>query len=199
MGRGCNLGFQANKACYQDKDCQRKVGGCCACACLCCLRKYQIVFVLNNSTWNLFKRSGLPLAWFANSTKKHRLKVPRERRTKLCLMSSLEQITEQLREFANERDWNQFHSAKNLILALVGEVGELASEVQWLTPQEMDSRAGDKAIADEIADIALYLIRLSDVLGIDLSEAISRKLAENAEKYPIEKSRGNALKYDKLT
>lgn len=63
----------------------------------------------------------------------------------------MEQITEQLREFANERDWNQFHSAKNLILALVGEVGELASEVQWLTPQEMDSRAGDKAIADEIA------------------------------------------------
>ena len=128
-----------------------------------------------------------------------RLKVCEERRTKLCLMSSLEQITEQLREFANERDWNQFHSAKNLILALVGEVGELASEVQWLTPQEIDSRAGDKAIADEIADIALYLIRLSDVLGIDLSEAISRKLAENAEKYPIEKSRGNALKYDKLT
>ena len=114
-------------------------------------------------------------------------------------MSSMEQITEQLREFANERDWNQFHTAKNLILALVGEVGELASEVQWLTPQEMDSRAGDKAIADEIADIALYLFRLSDVLGIDLSEAISRKLAENAEKYPIEKSRGNALKYDKLT
>ncbi len=114
-------------------------------------------------------------------------------------MSSIEQITGQLREFANERDWNQFHTAKNLILALVGEVGELASEVQWLTPQEMDSRLGDKAIADEIADIALYLIRLSDVLGIDLSEAISRKLAENAEKYPIEKSRGNALKYDKLT
>ncbi len=114
-------------------------------------------------------------------------------------MSSLEQITEQLRMFADERDWNQFHSAKNLILALVGEVGELASEVQWLTPQEIESRLGDKAIADEIADIALYLFRLSDVLGIDLSEAISRKLAENAEKYPIEKSRGNALKYDKLT
>ena len=130
---------------------------------------------------------------------KHRIKVREERRTKLYLMSSIEQITEQLREFANERDWNQFHSAKNLILALVGEVGELASEVQWLTPQEMDSRAGDKSIADEIADIALYLFRLSDVLGIDLSEAISRKLAENAEKYPIEKSRGNALKYDKLT
>ena len=130
---------------------------------------------------------------------KHCLKVREERRTKLCLMSSLEQITEQLRKFANERDWNQFHSAKNLILALVGEVGELASEVQWLTPHEIESRMGDKAIADEIADIALYLFRLSDVLGIDLSEAISRKLAENAEKYPIDKSRGNALKYDKLT
>lgn len=122
-----------------------------------------------------------------------------ECRTNLCLMSSLEQITGQLREFANERDWNQFHSAKNLILAIVGEVGELASEVQWLTSQEMENRKSDKAIADEIADIALYLIRLSDVLGIDLSEAISRKLAENAKKYPVDKSRGNALKYDKLT
>ena len=63
----------------------------------------------------------------------------------------------------------------------------------------MENRKNDKAIADEIADIALYLIRLSDVLGIDLSEAISRKLAENAKKYPVDKSRGNALKYDKLT
>ena len=114
-------------------------------------------------------------------------------------MASIEQIKEQLRVFADERDWNQFHSAKNLVLALVGEVGELAAEVQWLTSQEIDDRIGDEAIAAEIADIALYLIRLSDVLGIDLSKAMSQKLLENAEKYPVDKSRGNALKYDKLT
>jgi NTP pyrophosphatase (non-canonical NTP hydrolase) len=63
-------------------------------------------------------------------------------------------------------------------LALVGEVGELAAEVQWLTSQEIDGRIGDEAIAAEIADIALYLIRLSDVLGIDLSKAMSQKLLE---------------------
>ena len=114
-------------------------------------------------------------------------------------MSSIEQIREQLREFANERDWNQFHTAKNLILALVGEVGELAAEVQWLTEKEVEERAGEKELADEIADIALYLIRLSDIMGIDLSEAIAQKMHENAKKYPVNKSRGSALKYDKLT
>jgi NTP pyrophosphatase (non-canonical NTP hydrolase) len=114
-------------------------------------------------------------------------------------MVSISELTEQVRKFSDERDWNQFHSVKNLILALVGEVGELAAEVQWLTSQEIEERIGDKEIAAEIADIALYLIRLSDVLRIDLSEAISQKLLENAEKYPVDKSRGNALKYNKLT
>lgn len=114
-------------------------------------------------------------------------------------MSTFEHVAEQLRQFSEERDWNQFHTAKNLILALIGEVGELAAEVQWLTEKELESRLGERAIADEIADIALYLIRLSDVLGIDLSEAIDQKLRENAKKYPIDKSRGNAVKYDKLT
>jgi len=113
-------------------------------------------------------------------------------------MSSFEQVAEQLRRFSQDRDWNQFHTAKNLILALVGEVGELAGEVQWLTEEEVSQRLGEKALADEIADIALYLIRLSDVLGIDLSKAIDQKLSENSEKYPIDKSRGNALKYNKL-
>ena len=114
-------------------------------------------------------------------------------------MSSFEQITAQLRQFADERDWNQFHTTKNLILALVGEVGELAAEVQWLTEKEVEGRAGDKELADEIADIALYLIRLSDIMGIDLGEAIAQKMHENAKKYPVNKSRGSALKYDKLT
>ena len=90
-------------------------------------------------------------------------------------------------------------NTKNLILALVGEVGELAAEVQWLTEKEVEERAGEKELADEIADIALYLIRLSDIMGIDLGEAIAQKMHENAKKYPVNKSRGSALKYDKLT
>lgn len=113
-------------------------------------------------------------------------------------MSSFEQVAGQLRQFSQDRDWNQFHTAKNLILALVGEVGELAAEVQWLTDEQVNQRLGQKELADEIADIALYLIRLSDVMGIDLSKAIDQKLRENSEKYPIEKSRGNAVKYNKL-
>ena len=127
------------------------------------------------------------------------LSASRFAETRVFLMVSISELTEQVRKFSDERDWNQFHSVKNLILALVGEVGELAAEVQWLTSQEIEERIGDKEIAAEIADIALYLIRLSDVLRIDLSEAISQKLLENAEKYPVDKSRGNALNYNKLT
>lgn len=114
-------------------------------------------------------------------------------------MASLEDIALELRRFAADRDWEKFHTTKNLLLALVGEVGELAAELQWLTEEEILEGGHDGAIADELADVALYLIRLSDVLKVDLSSAIHKKLAENASKYPVEKARGRSLKYDKLS
>ncbi|MDQ7311606.1 nucleotide pyrophosphohydrolase [Stenotrophomonas sp. Sm10] len=107
-----------------------------------------------------------------------------------------------LREFAEARDWAQFHSPKNLVMALSGEVGELNEIFQWMAEADSfkaaSSEATAKAVRDEIADVALYLIRLSDVLGIDLSEAVSSKLATNAAKYPVDLSRGVSTKYNKL-
>ncbi|MBK0054214.1 nucleotide pyrophosphohydrolase [Stenotrophomonas sp. S39] len=108
-----------------------------------------------------------------------------------------------LREFAEARDWAQFHSPKNLVMALSGEVGELNEVFQWMTEADSfnaaSSEATAKAVREEIADVALYLIRLSDVLGIDLNEAVSSKLAMNAAKYPVDLSRGVSTKYNKLS
>ncbi|AWH32959.1 nucleotide pyrophosphohydrolase [Stenotrophomonas sp. SAU14A_NAIMI4_8] len=107
-----------------------------------------------------------------------------------------------LRDFAEARDWAQFHSPKNLVMALSGEVGELNEVFQWMTEADSfnaaSSDATAKAVREEIADVALYLIRLSDVLGIDLNEAVSSKLATNAVKYPVDLSRGVSTKYNKL-
>ncbi|PTS81032.1 nucleotide pyrophosphohydrolase [Stenotrophomonas sp. HMWF023] len=108
-----------------------------------------------------------------------------------------------LREFAEARDWTQFHSPKNLVMALSGEVGELNEIFQWMTEADSFkaaySEATANAVRDEIADVALYLIRLSDVLGIDLNAAVSSKLATNAAKYPVDLSRGVSTKYNKLS
>lgn len=93
-----------------------------------------------------------------------------------------------LRRFADERDWHPHHTPRNLVLALVGEVGELAEIFQWL-PDEQAARAGQdpstaQAVQDELADVLLYLVRLADVLGVDLNEAVAQKMLKNAVKYP---------------
>lgn len=107
-------------------------------------------------------------------------------------------LTEELRAFANERDWEQFHSPKNLAMALTGEVGELVEIFQWMTEADSRRAAAEperaKAIAAEMADVLLYLVRMADMLGIDLDEAVKSKLALNARKYPIELSKGNSQK-----
>lgn len=93
-----------------------------------------------------------------------------------------------LQQFADERDWNQFHSPKNLAMALTGEVGELVEIFQWLTEDQSRLVASNtdtaRAVRDEIADVLLYLVRLSSVLGVDLNEAVTHKLQSNAMKYP---------------
>jgi dCTP diphosphatase len=101
--------------------------------------------------------------------------------------------------FAREREWEPFHSPKNLAMALTGEVGELVELFQWLSEDDSRRVARDPATArrvrDEIADVLLYLVRLAAVLEVDLDEAVRSKLATNARKYPIERARGNATKY----
>lgn len=115
-------------------------------------------------------------------------------------MDSLEELKHKMRAFAAERDWDQFHSPKNLAMALCGEIGELADCFQWLTEQQSRelSEQQHAAIADEIADIQLYLIRPADKLDVDLIRQANDKMVKNAEKYPVGKSRGRAAKYTEL-
>jgi NTP pyrophosphatase (non-canonical NTP hydrolase) len=111
-------------------------------------------------------------------------------------------LRERLRRFADERDWNQFHSPKNLALALVGEVGELAALLQWLTADEAARISTDDTLrtrmADELADVLLYLVRLSDVVDVDLLSEAYAKIERNERRYPVDTARGTALKYTEL-
>ncbi|MGZ5103617.1 MAG: nucleotide pyrophosphohydrolase [Usitatibacter sp.] len=115
-------------------------------------------------------------------------------------MSELDELREKLREFAEARDWEQFHSPKNLAMALSAESAELLEIFQWLTEERSRNlTAEEKAAAgDEIADVLLYLVRIADKLGIDPIAAARRKLAENARRYPEDKARGSSKKYTEL-
>ena len=111
--------------------------------------------------------------------------------------SDLMLLRDKLRAFAEERDWDQFHSPKNLSMALMVEVAELMEHFQWLTESQTVNLSAEvkPAVAEELADILLYLVRLSDKLGVDLLEAALSKLEKNAAKYPAEQVRGSAKKY----
>jgi dCTP diphosphatase len=112
-------------------------------------------------------------------------------------MNELEKIAEALELFAKKRDWNQFHSPKNLSMALSVEVAELVEEFQWLSEEQSKQIASDKLakVKDEIGDVFIYLIRLSSKLNIDLIAAANDKMSKNEQKYPIDKAKGNAKKY----
>ncbi|HTT02096.1 MAG TPA: nucleotide pyrophosphohydrolase [Steroidobacteraceae bacterium] len=111
--------------------------------------------------------------------------------------SSLSELAAVLRKFAAERDWDQFHSPKNLAMALVGEAGELAAEFQWLTEAQSRAPSPDQLarIRAEAADVLNYLVRLADKLGFDLIAAAHDKVAQNAQRYPAHTVRGSARKY----
>jgi NTP pyrophosphatase (non-canonical NTP hydrolase) len=115
-------------------------------------------------------------------------------------LASLEALRDELRQFAAERDWNQFHSPKNLAIALSVEAAELLEHFQWMPETESAAlAAGQKGrIREEVADVLLYLIRLADKLEIDLLAAASDKIRLNAEKYPVAKARGSSKKYTEL-
>jgi len=113
---------------------------------------------------------------------------------------TLDRIREQLRAFVAERDWDQFHNPKNLAMAMVVEAGELLEHFQWLTAEQAESLSAEARaeVELEVADVLLFLLRLCDRLDIDPLQAAQRKLVLNARKYPVEKARGRATKYDKL-
>lgn len=100
-------------------------------------------------------------------------------------MSDIADLQDAIRDFADRRDWHRFHTPKNLAMAVCGEAGELAAELQWLTPEEsasLDAEALER-VGFEIADVAIYLLRLADVLGIDVTDVVRRKLAINETRF----------------
>lgn len=101
-------------------------------------------------------------------------------------MSDLTAIRDRLRTFAEARNWDQFHTPKNLSMAIAGEAGELLAEFQWLTPEQSTKLTVEKLrdVEMEIADVAIYLVRLADVLGLDIYEATMAKIAINESRFP---------------
>lgn len=115
-------------------------------------------------------------------------------------MSDLKKLTELVRKFRDDRDWMQFHNHKDMATGLALEAAEVMEHFHWKSPVEMAQHAVTHKgeIADELADVAVYLLELSDNLGIDLGAAIEAKLAKNCLKYPVSKSKGNHKKYTEL-
>jgi NTP pyrophosphatase (non-canonical NTP hydrolase) len=113
-------------------------------------------------------------------------------------MSSIADLSGRVRAFADEREWGQFHTPKNLVMAAAGEMGELVAEFQWLTPEQsaavMDDPDIGTRVRAELGDVMIYLVRLADVLGVDLLQVAVDKLAQSAERYPVETARGSAAK-----
>ncbi|WP_288025371.1 nucleotide pyrophosphohydrolase [Thauera sp.] len=113
---------------------------------------------------------------------------------------SLLELREALRRFAADREWEPFHTPKNLAMALAGEAGEVIEHFQWLTAEQSSALPAPvhAEVAHELADVLLYLVRLADVLDIDLADAARAKMAINADRYPVARARGSAKKYDEL-
>ena len=112
----------------------------------------------------------------------------------------MKELIKKLRKFADERDWEQFHSPKNLSMALTVEVGEILECFQWLTEEQSKNLDPEalRRVKEEIGDVQIYLARLADQLGFSPLEAAEEKLKQNKKKYPIEKAKGKAKKYTEL-
>ena len=114
---------------------------------------------------------------------------------------TLDDLAAELRRFAAERDWDRFHTPKNLAVSLAVETGELLEHVQWGSDEELAARFGSaegrEAVAEEMADVLIYLVRLADVIGVDLLDAASAKIASNAARYPADQVRGSSAKRDR--
>ncbi|GCE36769.1 nucleotide pyrophosphohydrolase [Rhodococcus sp. USK10] len=114
----------------------------------------------------------------------------------------IEDLQSLVSNFSERRDWSQFHTPKNLVMALSGEVGELTEIFQWLTPEQSGAVGQDAKtrahVEEEVADVFIYLLRLAEILDIDLAEVVRKKVELNDKKYPEVESRGRATKYTEL-
>ena len=115
-------------------------------------------------------------------------------------VGTMEELVQSIRDFARDRDWDKFHSPKNLAMALSVEVAEIVEHFQWLSQTQSDKLDREKLaqIEGEIADVMIYLTRLADRLGIDPLEAAKEKMRRNEKRYPVEKAKGSAAKYSEL-
>ena len=115
-------------------------------------------------------------------------------------VGQIRELTEKIKRFRDDRDWLQFHNHKDMALSLMLEAAEVLEHFQWKSIEECKKHAEERReeIADELADVAMYLFELADNLGVDLPEAIKAKLAKNIEKYPIERAKGKHTKYTSL-
>ena len=115
-------------------------------------------------------------------------------------MDKIRELTEKIKQFRDDRDWLQFHNHKDMALSLMLEAAEVLEHFQWKSVEECKKHAEEnrEVIADELADVAMYLFELADNLDIDLSEAIKSKLVKNTLKYPIERAKGKHTKYTSL-
>lgn len=111
----------------------------------------------------------------------------------------VDDLQRQLRAFAEAREWERFHSPKNLAMAVASEAGELVDVFQWLSEEESRHLLEEdrRRATEEIADVLIYLLRLGDKLGVDLQEAIVDKMKVNEQKYPVDLAKGNAVKYNR--
>ena len=111
----------------------------------------------------------------------------------------INEITNKIKKFSEDRNWDKFHTPKNLTMALSVEVAELVEIFQWLSQEESSNLDEDilPSVKEELADILIYLIRIADKFNIDLEESVDEKILVNEQKYPIELARGNAVKYNK--
>jgi dCTP diphosphatase len=116
--------------------------------------------------------------------------------------TTISELKQRLVAFVRERDWEQFHSPKNLSMALAAEAGELMEHFLWATAEQSKAVAAEPGkrakIADELADVVIYALEFANTTGLDVSAAIEAKMAANAKKYPVEKARGRADKYTEL-
>lgn len=116
--------------------------------------------------------------------------------------TTISELKARVLTFVRERDWEQFHSPKNLSMALAAETGELMEHFLWATNEQSRSIAADPVkrgkIADELADVVIYALEFANITGLDVTAAIEAKMAANAKKYPVEKARGRSEKYDEL-
>jgi dCTP diphosphatase len=116
--------------------------------------------------------------------------------------TTVSELRERVLAFVRERDWEQFHSPKNLSMALAAEAAELMEHFLWATPEESRSVASDPAkrakIAEELADVVIYALEFANITGLDVASSVEAKIAANARKYPVEKSKGRSAKYTEL-